>query len=102
MDGPVIFSFIVLALILFKFIAGVADKKRLCIACFNQARPTTKTKGSLLIEVFLWLCFIIPGVIYSLWRSTSRYKVCPCCGAAGMIPLDSPQAKRILSQSAVR
>lgn len=68
-----------------------------CPTCGSVGAPTTRTKGSFLIEVLLWCCFIIPGVIYSLWRVTSREKACPACGASGMIPVDSPKAKERLA-----
>lgn len=63
-----------------------------CPNCGTVAKPKKVTKGSFLIEVFLWLLFIIPGVIYSLWRLTTKAEVCPKCGAPNMIPSDSPKA----------
>jgi ribosomal protein S27AE len=69
-----------------------------CQNCGTVARPRTRVRGSFLIEVFLWLCLIIPGVVYSLWRVTTKEKVCPQCGAGQMIPLDSPRAKAALER----
>ena len=69
-----------------------------CQNCGVTGKPKTQTKGSFLIEVFLWLCLIIPGWIYSLWRLTSREKVCPSCGAPNMIPVDSPKTRAALAQ----
>jgi predicted RNA-binding Zn-ribbon protein involved in translation (DUF1610 family) len=63
-----------------------------CPNCGATGTPTTRTKGSFFIEVILWLCFFVPGLIYSIWRLTTREKVCPRCGAPNMIPLDSPKA----------
>lgn len=63
-----------------------------CKACGTQSRPTTETPGSILIEVVLWLCFLIPGLIYSLWRLNRRHQVCPKCGSEALIPPDSPIA----------
>jgi hypothetical protein len=39
----------------------------------------------------------MPGIVYSVWRVTSRYKACPACGAPNMIPLDSPRAKQAMA-----
>lgn len=64
------------------------------MVCGTDAKPKSKTKGSIWIELFLWLMFIVPGVIYSLWRLSTREKVCPACGAPNMVPLDSPAAKK--------
>jgi len=70
----------------------------LCLNCGTQGKPKLKTKGSIFIEIILWLCLIVPGLIYSIWRHTTRYKACPSCGAPNMIPLDSPRAQEILSR----
>ena len=72
-----------------------------CPNCGSVAKPQSHTKGSFAIEVILWLCFIIPGIIYSLWRLSSREKrTCPVCRAANMIPLDSPRAREVIGRSA--
>ncbi len=51
-----------------------------CPNCKYEGKSKTAIKGNFLIEIVLWLFFIIPGVIYSLWRSTSRHPICPSCG----------------------
>lgn len=71
----------------------------ICPHCGTRANPKQITRGSLLIEIVLWLCFLIPGLIYSIWRLTTRYTACPACGAAGMIPVDTPHGKRLLEQN---
>lgn len=70
--------------------------KLLCNNCGTISEPIKVTKGSFFIELLLWVCFIIPGLVYSLWRLTTRYKACPACKESGMIPLNSPKAKQIL------
>lgn len=67
----------------------------LCTNCGHQGKPKRVTKGSFLIEVVAWLCFIVPGIIYSLWRVTTRYDACPACGATNMVPADSPRGKQL-------
>jgi len=89
---------IVIAVIAKIIQVSIPVKPMLCLHCASQGKPKTKTKGSFLIEVILWLCFILPGLIYSIWRVSSRYKVCPACGQPGMIPLDSPRAQQFLSE----
>jgi hypothetical protein len=70
-------------------------KEMYCVNCGTRGRPKTITKGSIIIEVFLWLMFLLPGLIYSIWRHASRYKGCPKCKAPNMIPLDSPKAQQM-------
>ena len=65
-----------------------------CTHCGTQAKPKKKTPGSFLIELFLWCFFIVPGLIYSLWRVSNKKQVCPTCGAEHMVPLSSPVAQR--------
>lgn len=68
-----------------------------CSHCGTVARPVTMTKGTFVLEVLLWLLFLLPGMLYTLWRLTTRQKVCPGCGTPNMLPLDSPKAKAALA-----
>lgn len=76
-------------------------KKSVCTNCGFMGKPKSFTKGSILIELFLWLCFLVPGLIYSLWRLTSRYKACPKCKAPNMIPINTPRGRELLARYAV-
>ena len=71
-------------------------KELLCAKCGHQGNPKVVTKGSIFIEIMLWLFFIVPGIIYSIWRLSNRYRACPKCKEPNMIPLDSPVAKKML------
>lgn len=68
----------------------------ICTQCAYKGRPKIITKGSVIIELVLWLCFFVPGFCYSMWRRTNRPRVCPACGSPYMIPLDSPKAQELL------
>jgi hypothetical protein len=39
-----------------------------CPNCSHYAKVLPVNRGSLLIEIVLWLTFIIPGLLYSIWR----------------------------------
>ncbi len=67
--------------------------------CGYKGTPVKITKGSILVELALWCCFLVPGVLYSLWRVDTRYDSCPLCGGATMIPLDSPQGRKLEKES---
>jgi hypothetical protein len=71
----------------------------ICPHCGTRADPAIHTKGSTLLELFLWLCLILPGLIYSIWRVTSREQVCPTCRATGMIPVNSPRGRQLVDQA---
>lgn len=77
----------------------MSDLKRvICNRCESMTKPEKYTPGHFLIEVALWLCFLLPGVLYSLWRFTSKRNVCSTCGSDELIPFTSPKGKRLLAQ----
>ena len=73
-----------------------------CTNCGTVGEPVMVTKGSLLTEIVLWLLFLLPGVIYSVWRLTTRTNVCPSCGAGNMVPLNSPVGQKLRDQMGPR
>lgn len=74
--------------------------KMVCPSCGHIGAPRSITRGSFWIELFAWCLLIVPGVIYSLWRLTTRYKACPRCHNAGMIPSDSPIGRKLVEELA--
>jgi hypothetical protein len=70
--------------------------KKYCPNCGSLDIPQFRKSGSAAIEVLLWLFFLIPGILYSIWRASTKRWVCPMCEHVGMIPLDSPLAKSAL------
>ena len=71
----------------------------LCTSCGYIGEMKTIAKGSTDIEVILWFCFLIPGLIYSIWRFRSRHEICLICDRATIIPADSPKAKQIIREN---
>jgi len=67
----------------------------ICGTCGTVGKPKRMTRGSFVIEVLLWLCFILPGLIYSVWRSSSRYSVCSTCGSLEIVGLDTPRGQSL-------
>ena len=43
-----------------------------CTTCGHHGEPVPLTKGDIGTEIVLWLLFLVPGLLYSLWRQTSR------------------------------
>lgn len=99
--GLILFSTLILYIaftIYSGYTASNAHPSMICPACGTQGNPETQNKGSALIELVLWLCFIIPGLIYSIWRRSSPNEICPACHKLGMIPIDSPIGQRLAAQ----
>lgn len=59
-----------------------------CTACHSYS-TFAKPKGNKWIELVLYLFYIIPGIIYSIWRRSGNTKVCPKCGSNSIITSDS-------------
>jgi len=59
--------------------------KYYCNACHNFT-PTALKKGSGWIELVLYLFYILPGIIYSIWRRSGAPNVCPLCRATALVP----------------
>lgn len=69
-----------------------------CSTCGALGKPTTRTKGSFLIELLLWVLFCAPGLIYSIWRLTSKERdVCASCGGK-MLSIYSPRGVDLVRQ----
>ena len=66
-----------------------------CTNCETADYPKRHTRGSIVIEIVLWLSFIVPGVVYSLWRLTTKTKICKHCRSPQLVPFDSPAGRRI-------
>jgi len=73
----------------------MGSKKYICSTCGYVGKPKSATSGSFLMELVLWLLLILPGIIYSIWRLTTKHLVCPKCGNATMIPLDTPKGQEL-------
>jgi hypothetical protein len=54
--------------------------------------------GSCLVELLLWLFFLLPGLIYTVWRLTTSGKSCAKCGADEIVPADSPRGRQVIEQ----
>ena len=65
------------------------SQQKICPTCGFLGKEKSLTKGSVFIELFLWGAFLAPGLLYSLWRLSSKEKVCPGC-AGKMISVTSP------------
>lgn len=77
----------------------MATTNMVCLACGHVGRPERITKGSIWIELILWLSFFVPGLIYSIWRLTTRHDACPACKQTSLIPVDSPMGRKFIAET---
>lgn len=73
------------------------EDEKYCPSCGTVGVPQFRKSGSTSVAVVLWLLGILPGLIYSIWRASTKRYVCPKCEQTGVIPLDSPKAVAALS-----
>jgi hypothetical protein len=91
----------VIALVLWKVLRGLFARKAgvmVCTTCGHHAAAAVRTRGSFAIELVLWLCFIIPGLVYSLWRLSTRGNVCASCGSPTLVDPESPVGRKLLAE----
>ena len=70
----------------------------ICTNCEYVGKRKEQKRGSLKVEIFLWLVLLIPGPFYSIWRIFNKIYSCPQCGFDIMIPADSVLGQRKLKQ----
>lgn len=70
-----------------------------CSVCGYEGKEKLYTKGTLLLEIGLWILGLLTcglgfliALPYSIWRLCSRYKGCPNCGNPHMFkPLNQKE-----------
>jgi hypothetical protein len=67
-------------------------KQYVCMECGCQRDPIDAKRGLLVIEVFMWLLYIVPGIIYSIWRRVRKHQVCPNCLNPSVVLTSSSRA----------
>ncbi len=67
-------------------------KKYVCMECGCQRDPIDVNRGLWVIEIFMWLLYILPGVIYSIWRRVRKQQVCPKCRNPSVVLTSSSRA----------
>lgn len=101
--GPLIVILSILSILIYfsrkkrKHEKQVAPQGYICTTCGTvNNKPQKLTKGSMGIEVILWLMFLVPGILYSIWRLSGRDQLmCHCCKGK-VIPLSSPFGQQLL------
>lgn len=67
-----------------------------CTVCKTiSERSKTTMPGSDGAEIALWVLFLLPGIVYSIWRSNAKAEVCPACGSKAIVPVSSPAGQEI-------
>lgn len=70
----------------------------ICTHCGTVHHGERVLPGSGWIELILWLCYIVPGLIYSIWRRSKKRPTCAQCGSRDLVPLATPAGKALVRQ----
>lgn len=80
----------------------------LCTNCETQTYGKSKSHGSFILEIGLWLIFIVIAelgvgyialllpLLYTLYRFLNKANVCTSCESASLIPITSNKAQKII------
>jgi hypothetical protein len=70
-----------------------------CTRCEAIAAPRVSRRGSGGAEVVLWLLVLLPGLAYSIWRSSGEpVRTCTSCGSTAVVRPDSPAGQRVIAK----
>lgn len=72
-----------------------SDRTHVCRNCGSTIAPRQVQPGSTALEILLWLFFLVPGLIYSIWRTSNKRTECPNCHAPNPVPLASPAGRAL-------
>jgi hypothetical protein len=70
----------------------------ICKVCGNVQHEKSGLPGSGWIELVLWLCYVIPGVIYSIWRRSRHQAACVSCRCREVLDVTTPVGQLLVKQ----
>lgn len=71
---------------------------KICKQCGTLNETGDSLPGSGWIELVLWLCYIVPGLVYSIWRRTKRNAACAACSSRELVQVGTPVGSQLLQQ----
>ena len=75
----------------------VAPWSHVCADCGAKVTPLKgPSRGYTGIEIMLWVLFLLPGVLYSIWRRLGRNEACPKCGSLAVVYAETPRGRVLL------
>jgi hypothetical protein len=76
-----------------------SDLLILCNNCHYLGIAKLKRRGNFFVNWILMLLFVVPGIVYALWRICSpRLQSCPQCLSLNTIPAKSLAAKKVVAE----
>lgn len=73
-------------------------KEFICESCKHVGEVDGYDKrGNFWIETILWTIYMLPGIIYSIWRRTAK-KRCRNCHGRQLVAVDSKKGKKLMER----
>ncbi|QXZ09965.1 hypothetical protein KUF54_01445 [Comamonas sp. Y33R10-2] len=69
-----------------------------CRNCEEIGDVRTQDSGNAYIELALWLCFLVPGIIYSAWRRRNKVQLCGACGSKNLVAARTAAGRKIIGE----
>lgn len=70
----------------------------ICKNCGTAHRGEHTLPGNGWIELVLWLAYIVPGLIYSIWRRSRQRPTCAACGSRDLVDTSTPVGQRLAAE----
>lgn len=70
-----------------------------CFTCGYKGKGKYYCPWSFFIEIILWLFFLVPWLIYSIWRLSNRGYICKQCGNQNVVKISKEEAETAHEQS---
>jgi len=83
-------AIIAVPVVLIWWVLRGSGKRMFCLTCGSISETRRVMPGSLAIEVVAWCLFLLPGLIYSLWRHSAAFSGCGHCRSRQVVPVTSP------------
>jgi hypothetical protein len=74
----------------------IPQYEKICRQCGTLNDGETALPGHGWIEAILWLCYLVPGLIYSIWRRSKKQAVCVACGSRDLVQVGTPVGATML------
>lgn len=94
----VLFTFIIIGLPIIATVQIMNRPQYICTQCGSVGQFNKKSPGSWLLMVFLLFCFVLPGILYWIWRVANHKRRCDICDSTSVVPVTSPVGQKLLQQ----
>lgn len=75
--------------------SNYGKRRVVCTQCSTVSMTRRRPRGSGAVELVLWCCLVVPGLLYSVWRRAQTEYRCPVCHAPA-IDAETPRGRALV------